>query len=143
MWVCYTLYMNKKLLPIIIIGVIAVLIFGVFALTRMGSSGTSGGSTKIGKYDTLFPMPSTVQNFTKGESEGQINFSTNLTIKQAEEFYRTELTKMGLTERTINTATTDTTFSMVYDGSENGKQVVVQGVDLGGKTNVNIRFEAL
>ena len=32
-------------------------------------------------------------------------------------------------------------FSIVFDGSPNGKALVVQGVALGTSTNVNIRYE--
>ena len=88
-------------------------------------------------------MPSSVSNFTKGTDGSQVNFQTSLNLKQTEEFYRTELTKMGLTERTINTSVTEDTFSMVFDGHESGKAVVVQGVNIQGKTNVNIRLEAI
>lgn len=92
------------------------------------------------EYDTEFPLPDDVQNFMGGE--GTANFATSLTVEEAIEFYRGALGDMGLTERTLNTAITETTFSMVFDGHENGKAVVVQGVDLGnGTTNINIRFE--
>lgn len=91
-------------------------------------------------YDTEFPLPSNVQNFTGGG--GQVNFATSLTVEEAITFYREELTAIGLTEREINTAITETTFSMVFDGHPNGNAIVVQGVDLGnGTTNINIRFE--
>lgn len=92
------------------------------------------------EYDTEFPLPEDVQNFMLiGD---QVNFATSLTVEEAIEFYRGALGDMGLTERTLNTAITETTFSMVFDGHENGKAVVVQGVDLGnGTTNINIRFE--
>jgi len=91
-------------------------------------------------YDTEFPLPSNVQNFTGGG--GQVNFATSLTVEEAITFYREELNAIGLTEREINTAITETTFSMVFDGHPNGKSIVVQGVDLGnGTTNINIRFE--
>ena len=51
---------------------------------------------------------------------------------------------MGLKERTVNTAVTDSTFSFVFDGYKNGKAIVIQGVALGANsTNVNIRFESL
>ena len=64
-------------------------------------------------------------------------------LKESETFYRTELTKLGLKERTINTAVTDTTFSFVFDGDANGKAIVIQGVDIAGKTNINIRYEQI
>jgi len=91
-------------------------------------------------YDTEFPLPEDVQNFMGGE--GTANFATSLSVEEAIAFYRDALGAMGLTEREINTAITETTFSMVFDGHESGKEIVVQGVDLGnGTTNINIRFE--
>ncbi|MBC8505183.1 MAG: hypothetical protein ISR58_06675 [Anaerolineales bacterium] len=92
------------------------------------------------EYDTEFPLPEDVQNFTGGGD--QVNFATNITVEEAIEFYRTIFAEIGLTERTLNTAITETTFSMVFDGHAKGEAIVVQGVDLGnGTTNINIRFE--
>ncbi len=99
---------------------------------------SSSGETQ--EYDTPFPLPDDVQNFTGGGD--QVNFATSLTVEEAIGFYRSALAEMGLSERTLNTAITETTFNMVFDGHESGQAVVVQGVDLGnGTTNINIRFE--
>jgi hypothetical protein len=92
-------------------------------------------------YDTVFPLPDNVQNFTGEGGESQVNFQTSLSLDEVIEFYRQALTEKGLTERTLLTAITDTTFSMVFDGWPNGKALVIQGVDLGASRNVNIRFE--
>lgn len=101
-----------------------------------GSSGSSNNSTK-------FPLPASVKNFTQ-TSTGEVNFQTNMSLEDTISFYRGALAKAGLKERTVNTAITDTTFSMVFDGDPSGKAVVVQGVDLGnGTTNVNIRYESV
>ncbi|OGC50870.1 hypothetical protein A2716_02440 [candidate division WWE3 bacterium RIFCSPHIGHO2_01_FULL_40_23] len=127
--------MNKKYLLVLIVGAVVVILLVVSFVLKGGKVG--------GGYDTIFPMPSSVSNFTKGTDGSQVNFQTSLNLKQTEEFYRTELTKMGLTERTINTSVTEDTFSMVFDGHESGKAVVVQGVNIQGKTNVNIRLEAI
>lgn len=92
------------------------------------------------EYDTEFPLPDDVQNFTGGGE--QVNFATNMSIEQSIDFYRRIFAEMGLKERNINTAITETTFSMVFDGHTKGEAIVVQGVDLGnGTTNINIRFE--
>ena len=97
-------------------------------------------SAEASDYDSEFPLPEDVQNFMGGE--GTANFATSLTVEEAIEFYRGALINLGLSERGLNTAITETTFSLVFDGHENGKAVVVQGVDLGnGTTNINIRFE--
>ena len=128
-----------------------------------GSQGDTGGATTGGDtgggagggvtsptqeppkntgYDTEFPLPANVTNFTD-LGDGAINFQTDMNVTDTIAFYRDAFAKLGYTERTINTAITDTTFSMVFDGHSSGKAIVIQGVDLGGSTNVNIRFEAL
>lgn len=100
-----------------------------------------GGSSGTGGYNTKFPLPGNVSNFT-AQGNGEVNFQTNMSIKDTIAFYRDAFTKQGLKERTDNTAITDTTFSLVFDGDPSGQAIVIQGVDLGnGKTNVNIRYE--
>jgi hypothetical protein len=90
---------------------------------------------------TEFPLPTDVSNFTS-TPDGGINFQAKMSVKDAIAFYRDAFTTAGYKERTINTAITDTTFSMVFDGHSNGKAIVIQGVDLqNGSTNINIRFE--
>lgn len=94
-------------------------------------------------FDTEFPLPPDVTNFMS-TGNGGINFQTKMSLKDAIAFYREAFTKAGYKERTINTAITDSTFSMVFDGHASGKAIVIQGVDLGGgNTNLNIRFEDL
>ncbi len=74
---------------------------------------------------------------------GAINFQTKLSLQETLTFYREAFAQAGYTEREINTAITDSTFSLVFDGHASGKAIVLQGVDLGGSTNVNLRFEDL
>ena len=94
------------------------------------------------KSKSPFPLPNSIKNQT--EQSGNTNFQTSISLKEVLSFYHTELKAMGLTERTLVTAVTDSTFSIVYDGHENGQAIVVQGVKLDEKsTNVNIRFEEI
>ncbi len=123
----YRLFLGLSLL---IMALLACSLFGRGA----SSSGNSGSNTK-------FPLPNNVSNFTS-TGNGSINFQTDMSLKDTIQFYRDALGKQGLAERTVNTAITDTTFSLVFDGDPSGQAIVVQGVDLGnGKTNVNIRYE--
>lgn len=116
----------------------SILLAASLACGALGGSGSGSGSAT---GSTKFPMPSGVSNLTT-DANGAVNFQTDLSLKDTLAFYRQALTKEGLTERTINTSTTDTTFSVVFDGDPSGQALVVQGVDLGnGKTNVNIRYE--
>jgi hypothetical protein len=121
---------------------LSILLMALLACGLLGGSGGSGsGSGAAGSYNTKFPMPGSVSNFTD-TGNSSINFQTDLSIKDTIAFYRDAFKKEGITERTINTAITDTTFSLVFDGDPSGEAIVVQGVDLGnGKTNVNIRYE--
>ena len=123
--------------------------------TPAGTNGTGSTSGEVvastdtpapdgngsGKYDTEFPLPDNVSNFTD-MGNGSINFQTKMSIKDVVAFYRQAFAKAGYKERQINTSITDTTLSLVFDGHASGKAIVVQGVDLGsGATNVNIRFD--
>lgn len=115
----------------------------VLSLAACGGAGAGTSSSSPASFDTKFPLPASVSNFTNS-GDGAINFQTNLSIEDAVAFYREALGSAGLNERTINTSITDTTFSLVFDGDPSGKAVVVQGVDLGGgQTNINIRYEAV
>lgn len=105
-------------------------------LAATPENGAGGGS-----FNTNFPLPDDVSDFID-LGNGAINFQTGMKLDEVMKFYKGGLTDSGLTERTLLTVTSDTTFSMVFDGAENGNSVVVQGVDLGsGKINVNIRYE--
>lgn len=94
-----------------------------------------------GSFDTEFPVPDDAQNFTN--LAGNVNFQTGLSLEEAMAFYRDAFTAQGYTERDLLTVTSDTTFSMVFDGHASGDAIVVQGVDLGGSSNVNVRLEAV
>ena len=109
------------------------------------SSGGGGGAQPTkGKFDTVFPLPASVKNFTGTGGEGSVNFQTDMTMKDTIAFYKKAFADMGLKERTANSVVSDTTFSFVFDGYKNGKAIVIQGVALGANsTNVNIRFESL
>jgi len=67
------------------------------------------------------------------------NFQTKMSLDEAMNYYRDQFGKQGYTERDLLTVTSDTTFSMVFDGHESGKAMTVQGVDLGdGTINISI-----
>ncbi len=130
--------MMRRSRPLLLIAFLVAL-----ALACGASGGGSAGASSGAAYDTKFPMPPTVSNFTQAP-DGQVNFQTNLGLKDTISFYRDAFAKAGLKERTATTAITDTTFSLVFDGDPSGKAIVVQGLDLGnGTTNVNIRYESV
>jgi hypothetical protein len=128
--------------------VLTVLVLVTLACGLFGGGGSSGVSDNpssssggSGKYDTEFPLPSTVDNFTKLD-DGSINYQTSMKLNEVVGFYRDAFKSAGYTERDILTVIDDTTFSIVWDGHPSGKAIVVQGVDLGnGSVNVNVRLE--
>ena len=100
---------------------------------------SGGGDSSTSSAD--FPMPSDASNVME-VGAGVLTFQTKSTLDECMAFSRDEFGGMGYKERDILTVTSDTTFSMVFDGHESGKAIVVQGVDLGnGTTNISIRLE--
>ncbi len=98
----------------------------------------SGGDGITIGGQTEFPVPDDAANMIN-MGDDIVNFQTNLSLDEAMNFYRDEFGKLGYTERDLLTVTSDTTFSMVFDGHESGKAISVQGVDLGdGTVNISI-----
>lgn len=94
------------------------------------------GITVGGQTD--FPLPVDASNLVNMGSD-IVNFQTKLSLDEVMSFYRDEFGKLGYTERDLLTVTSDTTFSMVFDGHESGKAITLQGVDLGdGSVNISI-----
>ena len=94
------------------------------------------------KAESEFPLPDDVDADSVTDlSNGSITFQTSLSLPDAISFYRFAFIDLGYKEREINTAITDATFSLVFDGHDSGKAIVLQGVDLGEKVNINLRFE--
>ena len=131
----------KKYLSLFALCILIVTSFACGLFNR-GQSNTGGaGGSGSSDYNTKFPLPSSVINFTD-TGNGSINFQTKMSLKDTIAFYRDAFSKQGLKERPETTAITDTTFSMIFDGDPSGQAIVIQGVDLGnGTTNVNIRYE--
>ena len=104
-----------------------------------GSDGSTSGNSV--KYDTEFPMPPKVENFTN-MGNGIINYQTSIAMADMIDFYRDSFADAGYEEREITTSIRDTAFSIVWIGHPGGKLIVVQGVDMGnGTLNVNVRLE--
>ena len=97
-------------------------------------------SNGVDEIDSDFPLPDDVQNFMLLD-ENSINYQTNLSLEQVVDFYRDAFSAQGLTERKLLTVIEDEVVSMVFDGAPNGMALVLQCVDLGDSTNVNLRFE--
>src|SRR5258708_3538900 len=116
---------------------IAILVMASWACGALGGGGS--GSSSAG---SPFPMPPDASH-VQDMGNGTFNFQTAMSLKDVMSFYRDAFSKKGITERTANTVTSDTTFNLVFDGDPSGKAIVVQGVDLGnGMTNGSIRYES-
>jgi|APSaa5957512622_1039677.scaffolds.fasta_scaffold268686_1 hypothetical protein len=76
-------------------------------------------------------------------SETQSMYKTDLSLDEVLSFYREKLTANNLVERELLTIQSDTTLNLVFDGSENGKALVIQAVVIDDYTNVVIRFEKI
>jgi len=98
------------------------------------------GETEPVSYDTVFPMPEDVREFLI-LGDDHINYQTTMSMEEVIEFYRQEFAQMGLTEHPALTQIDEGGFSLVFSGWENGKSVVLQGVDFGETVNVNLRLE--
>ena len=87
---------------------------------------------------TDFPLPADAINVISVGND-VVNFQTKLSLDEGLDFYKDQFGKLGYTERNILTVTSETIFSIVFDGHESGKAIVVQGVDLGdGTINISI-----
>jgi len=90
---------------------------------------------------TDFVMTSDAFNVTD-MGDGSILFYSKMSLEDLMKFYREEYSGRDYTEREGLTVTSDTTFSMVFDGDPSGKALVIQSVDLGnGSRTVAIRLE--
>jgi len=99
-------------------------------------AGESGGDA----VSSEFPLPPDYSDLK--DVGGVTMFQTSMRLDEVVDFYRDAFAEAGYEEREITTVINDTTFSIVWDGHESGKAVVVQAVDLGnGVVNVSIRLE--
>ncbi|HLB47138.1 MAG TPA: hypothetical protein VJL59_08925 [Anaerolineales bacterium] len=92
-----------------------------------------------GQTSSEFPLPDDATNVV--EVTGTVNYQTGMSLEDVMTFYREAFGSQGYIERELLTVTSDTTFSFVFDGHASGKAIVVQGVDLGGSTNVSISLQ--
>ncbi len=107
--------------------------------TPSSSSGNSNGSN----VKTDFPMTADAYNAVD-VGDGSLLYYTKMSMEDVMKFYRDAYTAKGYKERAALTVTSDTTFSMVFDGDPSGKAVVIQSVDLGnGSRTISIRLEAV
>jgi hypothetical protein len=103
-----------------------------------GDSGSGDGASSSSVAN--LPQPSDASNVIDLGND-TITLTTKLSITDTISFYQDELGNLGYTQADIYTATTDTTFSIVFEGDPSGKKLVIQGVDFNGSTTVTVRLE--
>ena len=99
----------------------------------------ANGQSHQGDYDTPFPLPQDVQNFAGTLKTDQVNFQTGLSLEDIAQFYRREFTARGLAEIALVTLVSDECISLAFAGLPDDKKVIVQAVDLGHSSNVDLR----
>lgn len=93
---------------------------------------------------TGLPMPDVGAISNISFENGQLNFQVEAKFETVLDYYRKAALAAAFTERELNTSITDTTASLIFDGHESGKALVLQIVDLGnGSVSVNLRLEDL
>lgn len=100
-------------------------------------SNTSSDQNPSTQGDSEYPMTTDASNVV--ETAGVVNYQTEFSLTEVIDFYRDTLSSQGYSERSINTAITDVTFNLVFDGHPSGQALVIQGTNLGnGSVNVTI-----
>jgi hypothetical protein len=99
---------------------------------------TAGAGLAVGTNNSPF-VATNDANILSSTAE-MVVFTTNLSLSDVARFYRDELAKQGLTERTTTTYETDTTLSLLFDGAPNGKTVSVQAIVAVGQTTVTLMY---
>jgi len=92
--------------------------------------------------ESTFLMTDDANNITV-INEVQEMYRTDSSLGEVLSFYKENLIASGLKERELLTVQSDTTLNLVFDGSENGKALVIQAVVIEDYTNVTIRFEEI
>ena len=75
--------------------------------------------------------------------QAQINYQTKMSLTDVMAFCTEKLTSAGWAVRPDLLSMTSTTFSMVFASSSKPTDIVIQGVQVGNLTNVNVRYEVV
>ncbi|MBI9050814.1 MAG: hypothetical protein JEZ00_15445 [Anaerolineaceae bacterium] len=90
--------------------------------------------------ETDFPILPDAEGLT--EMQGTVIFQSKTSLADAFDFYQKEFTSQGFTENEILTLNEETMFQLVFTGSDDGKSLVVQTIQLDDSTiNVTLRYE--
>ena len=98
---------------------------------------------KGNQYETSFPLPNGIKNFTRTLKSDLISFQTKMSLEEIGSFYRDALGKQGLTEHGLVTSMSEEHLSLAFLGLPDDRMALVQAVDLGYKTDQDLRYVSL
>jgi hypothetical protein len=103
------------------------------------ASGYSSGG-KVGNHASLFPVPTDVYNYMVLNVD-TLSFNTSLDFDEIISYYTEEFDKAGYTIRESATEMNDVNFTVIWDGHDSGRAIVLQGLDLkNGSYNIVVKF---
>ena len=97
----------------------------------------------LSRFETSFPLPEDIQNFSRVLKSDMISFQTSLSLEEITEFYREVFRMQGLIEDGLVTSMSKEHISLAFSGLPDERMIVVQAVDLGYKTDQDLRHVSL
>jgi hypothetical protein len=92
---------------------------------------------------TFFPLPEGIRNFTQTLKSDLISFQTDLSLEEIAKFYRKAFGQQGLTEHGLVTSMSEEHLSLAFLGLPDERMALVQAIDLGHKTEQDLRYISL
>lgn len=115
-----------------------------FENTPQPPASNSGGQMPAGvPADFPVTQDATSLKVLATGDQAQINYQTKMGLADVIAFCTEKLTEAGWTMQPNMLSMTSTTFSLVFASSSKPTDIVVQGVQVGNLTNVNVRYEAV
>jgi len=115
-----------------------------FENTPQAPGANSGGNVPAG-VPADFPITqdaASLKVLATGD-QAQVNYQTKMSLAEVMSFCTVQLTSAGWQLRPDLLSMTSTTFSIVFASSSKPTDIVIQGVQVGNMTNVNVRYEAV
>lgn len=98
---------------------------------------------KENQQETSFPLPDGIKNFTRTLKSDLVSFQTNMSLEEIGNFYRDAFGKQGLTEHGLVTSMSEEHLSLAFLGLPDDRMALVQAIDLGYKTEQDLRYVSL
>jgi hypothetical protein len=91
------------------------------------------------RFETSYPLPDDVRDFSKPLKGDQVNFQTSLSLKQIATFYRRAFAKKGLAENKRLTNINERSVNLIFDSADDDKAIVLVSIDLAYNTSMDLR----